>query len=192
MLRILILSLLFIFSKNGIAEEFEYAIITKNDTAGYLHVSSWTQNDTVFYRYFSDAQTTILKTFHVVSERVCKYLDGQLIFSHCENVVNGDVRDAATTTWKGSYYEIIENDKKELENEAIDFSSVLLFFTEPKYIEKTYSELKAQFLEFSKPAENTYKLSTGWGKHSTYFYENGLLTKAEIVTPFISFELIRH
>ncbi|MEX0812260.1 MAG: DUF6134 family protein [Chitinophagales bacterium] len=173
-------------------ENSKYTIVTKNDTAGYLEVSKWQEMDTVFYSYYSNATTTLLKTFHVVSERICKYANGQLVFSHSENIVNGNVRDAATTIWKGSHYEIQNGNSSSIENEIIDFSSVLLFFLEPKNIQETFSELKTSFIAFSKPEEHAYKLNTGWGKHSTYFYEQGLLKKAEIVTPLISFELLRN
>lgn len=188
---LLILTLPVFLFANENAEKTVYTIITKNDTAGYLHVSTWEEMDTVFYSYYSDATTTLLKTFHVVSERICKYIDGQLIYSHSENIVNGDLRDKAITAWKGSHYEIINGDEQSVEADIIDFSSLLLFFSEPQNIEKTYSELKAKFLGLNKEAENAYRIDTGWGRHSTYFYESGMLKRAEISIPLITFELIR-
>lgn len=189
-LLLLLIPLSIIAQKN--TEKSKFTIVTKNDTAGYLEVSRWQKMDTVFYSYYSNATTTLLKTFHVVSERFCKYTNGQLVFSHSENVVNGSVKDKATTVWKGSHYEIQNGSSKSIEDKIIEFSSLMLFFLEPKQINTTYSELKTNFLEFSQPEENAYKLSSGWGRHSTYFYEQGLLQKAEIVTPLISFELLRN
>ena len=176
---------------NEKAEKTVYTIITKNDTAGYLHVSKWIENDTVFYSYHSDATTTLLKTFHVISDRVCKYIDGQLVYCHSKNIVNGDIRDNATTAWKGTYYEVVNGGEKKIEDDIIDFSSLLLFFSEPQNIEETYSELKAKFLGLKKEAENAYRIDTGWGRHSTYFYESGIMKRAEISIPLISFELVR-
>lgn len=190
-----VLILLFIAISPSFANETEsltYTIITKGDTVGAIKMKKYVSNDTLIYEYLSDATVKFFGTHHVVSKKVCKYLNGKMIYAYTHTTENGDTKDHVVLTWQGKHYNVHETGDDFTQEEPVYFSTIRMFFEEPtSAVESIFAEVKLDFQELTKIADNTYEANGGWGKGGKYYYKDGKLIKALIFSPLIDFELHR-
>lgn len=172
------------------ADTYKYAIMAKGDTAGYLVIQQTLQNDTVSYSFESEASITFIKRFDVTNTKQCNYYEDMLVYAESKTVVNGETRDHSSCSWNEKGYTIKSDNDEYLQPEPVYFGAMRLFFQEPSNVSKIYSESKAKYYNIGKVGTNAYRINTGFGKHDTYYYQNGKVIFAEMVTPLIDFQLI--
>lgn len=173
-------------------EVANYKITTKGDTVGELSVKRWTKGDTTYYEYNSEAKVRFFGMHHVISYKMCKYVNGKMVYANSFHHENGELKDSVVLHWKGSYYDVLENGSTDRIDKAVEFGMICFFFEEPpKDLKETFAEVKLDFREMSCTAKGCYQADGGWGKKSNYIYKNGKLILAEINSPIIDFELHR-
>ena len=81
--------------------------------------------------------------------------------------------------WDSGRLLIDYNGKKEELPQLVNFSSLSLFFTEPKNLQKVFSERLGKIFEIVKGADGLYTAILD-GNTTTYQYKNGKLIRLEI------------
>ncbi|MDB5282657.1 MAG: hypothetical protein JWO06_1732, partial [Bacteroidota bacterium] len=102
------------------------------------------------------------------------YKNGKLFSSYVKNVKD-DVTEIVTILWDGVKYVIKKGEDVLVQTQPIDFSSVHLYFMEPKGISKIFSERLGTFCLFDNSVAGVYKCKLSNGVENIYRYKNGVL-----------------
>ena len=176
----------------GGIEKLSFSIVTKGDTVGLIEMKKYAKGDTLVYEYLSDATVKFFGKHHVVSSKVCKYVNGRMVYSNTLTTENGKVKDKVILHWRGKYYDVEEAGDYFKQEEPVFFGTIRMFFEEPTAsVKSVFAEVKLDFQELSRLSDDSYKADGGWGKGGKYYYEEGKLIKALIFSPLIDFELHR-
>jgi hypothetical protein len=143
--------------------------IEKKDSAGLKRYAMYTKTEAkvFFTTRTSDSNLQVL-------------LDGNgnLVSSSYKNIKN----DGTITTnahYENGKLKVEHNGEKSVFDGAVNLCSVLLYFDEPKKLQKVFSERAGKFFDMVKQSDGTYlaKLDDGSGK---FTYTNNKLTQLEI------------
>ena len=147
--------------------------VNKLCTSGYCHYAI-TGNSSYYFVTHFDVEFLVSASYNN---------KGLLVQSSTQHSVNGKVRSTSYTEEAGKDYRITINEQTKLIKEQdITYSTVSLYFQEPKEVEKVYSERFGQFLTIvpKEDQEGVYVLSLPNDKESTYHYKEGRLIKVDI------------
>lgn len=137
-------------------------------------------NGTVEYKLSSTSEVNILfskKTSAMNFDVV--YKNGILFSSYCKNVKD-DVTEIATMLWDGTKYIIKKGEEVLTQTQPLDFSSIQLYFIEPKGRPKIFSERLGEFCSFTASGGGVYECKLANGVSNTYRYKNGILYELEM------------
>jgi hypothetical protein len=137
-------------------------------------------NDEVEYKLNSNSEVSILftkKTSVMVMDVV--YKNGQLFSSYVKNVKD-DVTEVVTIIWDGAKYVIKKGEETFTQNQPVNFSNVLLYFSEPKGRTVVFSERLGQFCHFTFPGPAIYECKLNNGVDNIYRYRAGVLYELEM------------
>lgn len=137
-------------------------------------------NGNVQFKLNSSSEVNILlskKTSQMVFD--VNYQNGKLFSSYVKNVKDG-VTEVVTIAWNGTKYIIKKGEETLQFPTSVDFSSIQLYFTEPKGKTSIFSERLGQFCNFIKTAEGVYECKLANGVTNIYRYRNGVLYELEM------------
>ena len=83
------------------------------------------------------------------------------------------------TIWDKGKLLVDKNGEKTTFSNSVNFSSLLLYFNEPRHLQKVFSERLGEFFEVTKEADGRYSAQTKSGS-AVYTYVNGKLTELEM------------
>lgn len=134
----------------------------------------------VQYKLNSTSEVNILLS-HKTSQMVfdVNYKDGKMFSSYVKNVKDG-VTEIVTIAWNGTKYIIKKGEETLQFPHALDFSSIQLYFYEPKGKTSIFSERLGEFCNFIKLAEGVYQCKLPNGVTNIYRYRNGILYELEM------------
>ena len=137
-------------------------------------------NGEVEFRLNSNSAVSIFftKKTSVVNYDVV-YKNGKLFSSYCKNVKD-DVTEIVTVLWDGVKYVIKKGEEVMVVNQPIDFSSIHLYFIEPKGRDKIFSERIGKICLFNTLSTGVYKCKLDNGVENIYRYRNGVLYELEM------------
>jgi hypothetical protein len=137
-------------------------------------------NGEVEFKLNSSSEVNILFTRKTANMNLdVVYKNGKLFSSYVKNVKD-EVTEIVTMLWDGTKY-IIKKGQEALQlNANIDFSSVHLYFTEPKGRSQIFSERLGQFCSFTNLSAGVYKCKLDNGVENIYRYRNGVLYELEM------------
>jgi hypothetical protein len=107
------------------------------------------------------------------------YLNGKLISAYTQSIKDG-VTEISNIIWQGTQYLIKKGAQILHLSNPIDFSSIHLYFTEPKERTRIFSERMGEYCTFTKIAEGVYECKLANGVNNIYRYRNGVLYELEI------------
>ncbi|MBK8657785.1 MAG: hypothetical protein IPN22_02635 [Bacteroidetes bacterium] len=137
-------------------------------------------NGDIHYKLNSSSEANVLFTKKTSSMNLtATYSDNKLKSSYVKNMKDG-VTEIVTVAYKETKYIITKGSETFQYTKPIDFSSVLLYFIEPKTRSSIFSERLGEFCRFVKTAEGRYECKLGNGVNNIYNYENGILTELEM------------
>ncbi len=179
-----------IFCQVNTAQSKAYDIISKQDTLGLLKISKNVIEDIHKYHYDIDMRVKLLVQLHLKYEINATYNKNQLLSANVDNMVNGKPHHSSTILWQDSYYILqIKNRKSQKLLDPISYSGILLFFEEPTGVERVFSEYSGHFGTLKLIGKNQYELLLHNGKKNQYVYEGGVLTRANINSSMVNFQL---
>ena len=103
---------------------------------------------------------------------------GNLFTSFFQNIKNGE-KFLTKIFWESDKLVVNKDGEKKVVPIAVNFSSLLLYFTEPHNMQKVFSERMGEFFDLVKQADGTYTGHIG-ETTSTYTYKNGKLVQLEM------------
>lgn len=104
--------------------------------------------------------------------------DGVMSCSTFENIKE-DGKIFTKAVWDKSKLLVDKNGEKVTLSNAVNYSSILLYFSEPTHLQKVFSERLGEFFQINKEAQGKYTAQTKSGT-ATYIYSNGKLTDLEM------------
>lgn len=147
--------------------------VNKLCTSGYCHYAITGSSSYYFVTHF-DVEFLVSASYNN---------KGLLIQASSQHSVNGKVRSNSYTEEAGKDYRVTINEQTKLIKEQdIKFSTVQLYFKEPKDVKRVYSERFGQFLDIApkEGQEGVYVLNLPNEKQSVYHYKEGKLVKVDI------------
>jgi hypothetical protein len=137
-------------------------------------------NGEIEYKLNSHTEVNILFTHKtsVMSTDVV-YKNGQLISSYVKNVKD-DVTEVASVIWDGAKYVIKRGEESLTFTQPIDFSTILLYFFEPKGRKQIFSERLGQLCGFTNPGTDAFECKLDNGVDNIYRYKNGIMYELEM------------
>lgn len=107
------------------------------------------------------------------------YKNGKLFSAYAKNVKDG-VTEIVNIVWQDTKY-IIERGEERLQMlHPLDFSAILLYFTEPLNRTKIFSERMGEYANFVKTGTGQYECKTANGVNNIYRYKDGKLVELEM------------
>ncbi len=137
-------------------------------------------NGEVQYKLNSSSEVTILfnkKTSAMVFDVL--YKDGKLMNSYVKNVKDG-VTEIVNILWQETKYVIRKGVETMQLTQAVNFSAVQLYFTEPVGMTRIFSERLGNYCAFKNTAPGVYECKLDNGVNNIYKYRNGVLYELEM------------
>jgi len=175
------LAFLFVFSLALHAQKHIYDVELFGKKIGSTVVERIDKgNGLVEYKLSSNSSVSILftkKTSEMTMDVI--YKNGQLISSYVKNVKD-DVAEVATVIWDGARYVIKRGEETLVMKQVVDFSNILLYYTEPKGRLTIFSERLGRFWNFTPLQDGVYECKLDNGVDNIYRYKNGVLVELEM------------
>ncbi|GAA4241453.1 DUF6134 family protein [Winogradskyella damuponensis] len=177
---------------NSTSEETLYFdIVYNNKTIGSLKATKTSNDSLTYYQSSTTIETRIIKKINVNHEYNVTFNGNMLKTSNVDITIN-DKPHAKTFTKKSETgYQVLKNEKdKETVKDPIYYATVLLYFTEPKHVDRCYSEQTGNFNTIIALGNHAYKKVNSKERENNYYYKNGLLKRASIDGGLIKFDII--
>ncbi|MCO5248299.1 MAG: hypothetical protein M9887_05040 [Chitinophagales bacterium] len=180
MKRMLSLIFVLIFVQGVFAQKYTFDVILLNKKIGEMSLQKIINNEGERYLIKSESEAKVL--FIKESARVSfdvLFKLGSMVKSlytsdkNKENIVT-------TVEKKGSNYNISYNGNNHSLDNNISFSSVMLYFKEPKGVKEVFVERIGEFLPLKNVAVGVYQYLQPDGTTSIYRYTKGALTEIEL------------
>jgi hypothetical protein len=143
--------------------------VERRDSAGIKHY---------ILRSKTDAKVLFVEKKSAMSTDVLYDKEGKMFAAFFQNIKNED-KFLTQTLCKNDKLTIDKDGEKTEIPGAVNFSSILLYFSEPKNLQKVFSERVGQFFEIVKQADGTYLASLD-GHSAVYTYKAGKLIELEM------------
>ncbi|MGS0527081.1 DUF6134 family protein [Zobellia nedashkovskayae] len=172
-----------------LATTLHYDIIMKDKIIGSLDTHQKTKGNVTTYQSFTSIKTKLLTTIEVDYKYDVTFSKVMLKKAKVSIVVNSRENAETSTLWKNTQYQIIKNKKESTLQDSIQYTTVLMYFKEPKNIKKCYSEQDGTMNTIVSLGNHKYKKINANGKENMYFYKNGILHEADIDGGLVSFAI---
>ncbi len=143
--------------------------IERRDSAGCRHylLRSITDAKVLFVEKRSDMSTDVLYDQH-----------GKLFTSLFQNIKNGE-KFLTKIFWEADKLIVNKDGQMSEVPITVNFSSLLLYFTEPHNMQRVFSERLGRFFDLAKQSDGTYSAKLD-ETTSTYTYKDGKLIQLEM------------
>lgn len=192
--RNLIVISLFVFfgSLNNTSNKNLYFDVVHNGRViGSLNASKTFKDSITNYKSSTIIETRIIKEIRVNYKYDVAFENNMLESSNVDITINEKPHAKTYTVWIDSDYQVMKNDEdKKILIDSINYSTVQLYFKEPKHIKKCYSEQDGSFNTITALGNHSYKKTNSEGRENIYYYKKGILKKATIDGGLIKFEII--
>jgi len=166
-----------------------YDIIMKDKVIGSLDTHQNTKGSLTTYQSLTSIKTKLLTTIEVDYKYDVIFNNSLLKKANVSIVINDRQHAETSTLWKNDQYEIVKNQKESSFKDSIQYTTILMYFKEPKKIKNCYSEQDGSMNTIVSLGNHRYKKINAKGKENTYFYKKGVLHKANIDGGVVNFEL---
>jgi hypothetical protein len=168
-----------------------FNVVHKGKVIGSLNATKTLKDSITYYQSSTIIETRIIKEIRVHYKYDVAFENNMLESSKVDITLNEKPHAKTRTLWKDSDYQVIKNDEdKEILTDSINYSTVQLYFKEPKHIKKCYSEQDGSFNTITALGNHSYKKINSKGRENIYYYKKGILQKATIDGGLIQFEII--
>ncbi|MCW5906876.1 MAG: hypothetical protein KIS94_03380 [Chitinophagales bacterium] len=137
-------------------------------------------NGTVKYTLNSKSEANVIftkKTSEMNYDII--YENGQLLSAYTKNMKDG-VTEISKTIWQGTKYLIQKGAEMLHLDKPIDFSSIQLYFSEPKGRTVIFSERLGEYCTFKQTSPGVYECKLANGVSNIYRYKDGALYELEM------------
>lgn len=180
----------FFTSSSPEEEELLFDIYLKEKLIGTLRATHKTAgSEQIYFSKTIVNKKIIIKKVKVDYEYLVSFKDNYLSESNVNVFINEKPYAKTSTKWSGDQYEVLKNEKrKSILKDKFMYSTILLFFKEPKAIKECYSEMDGSINKIVSLGNHKYKKINAKGKENLYLYKEGKLTQA-FINGIINFEI---
>lgn len=169
----------------GMVKERKYEVTVLGFNIGEMTANRSISKDTTIYKVTSEVSFWFFGKVNVGFAVDTRLKNKQIVWARSSSKSNrGNFQ--SKVKWNGNSYDVdassykFEN-KKPIED-PVFLSSVMLFFHEPKGGEDFLGEVFGLVSKVKKIENNGYEVSIN-GNTNRYYYENGIMVKAEMESP---------
>ncbi|EDM45167.1 hypothetical protein SCB49_03564 [unidentified eubacterium SCB49] len=167
-----------------------FDVVHKNNIVGRLKATKIEEGTTIHYQSSTSISTRIIREINVNYDYDVVFNAGLLQKSDVKITVNDKIHAETSTVLLDNTYHIKKDAKDIPIAEAIQYSTIQLYFEEPKHISKCYSEQDGSFNSIVNLGNQSYKKTNAKGRENIYTYKEGELMSATIDGGFVSFQII--
>jgi hypothetical protein len=175
--KLLLLTVISLCCATSHSQKLRYEIFLMGNKIGETTIEKRDSGNISHYilRSLSDAKVLFIEKKSAMSTDVLYDQAGKMLSSIFENIKN-DEKFFTRSLWQNNKLDINKDGTKSVMPGAISFSSLLLYFTEPKDHQKVFSERLGAFFEMVRQSDGSYTASLD-GNTSQYTYKGGKLTE---------------
>lgn len=172
------------FSQNSLTTR-HYEISVLGFSIGEMTANRSKSADTTIYKVSSQVSFWFFGKVNVDFKVDSRFAKNQIVWARSFSTSNkGDFQ--SEVKWNGENYKVDATSYKFENNKPImnpvAFSSVMLFFHEPNGIEDFLGEVFGLVTKMKKIEGNGYEVKIN-GNTNRYYYENGIMVRAEMESP---------
>lgn len=172
---------------------FDVFLKNKNKVVGSLTTSQTTVGSKTLYHSSTNIQTRLIVDVQVDYNYSVTFIKDQLEEANVEITINDKPHSKTHTLRDKDTYQVTKDNGDQIVlKDAIDYSTILLYFEEPTQIDQCYSEQDGSMNHIIDLGDHVYKKINAKNKENLYYYENGVLKKAIIDGGIIQLELLAH
>jgi hypothetical protein len=169
----------------GVVNERHYEISVLGFNIGEMTANRSKSADSTIYKVKSNVSFWFLGKVNVDFRVDTRMTKNQIVWARSTSSSNkGDFK--SEVKWNGKFYEVDASSYK-FENskpihDSVSLSSVMLFFHEPKDNQLYLGEAFGLVTKVKKLNASSYEVTIN-GNTNRYYYENGVMVKAEMQSP---------
>ncbi|QRM89368.1 hypothetical protein FG167_09000 [Lacinutrix sp. WUR7] len=169
----------------------KFDIVLKEKIVGQLQASKTFKDSKIHYQSATNISTRFITDLSVNYKYNVVFNNHNLKKADVYITINNKPHAETSTEWQGDHYLIKQNDDKaRFYDETINYSTILMYFEEPKDVVSCFSEEDGSINTIIPLGDHTYKKVNAKGKENIYYYKKGKLIRAEIDGGLISFQMI--
>lgn len=173
------------------SEHKTFDIVNKKGSIGFIELERIVNDNTTTYNINSRVETRILLRFRAKGKEKAVYRNDTLIFSSVYRKLNNKVKvNQIITLVDKSYFLSTNKNREELNIDVIKCSLVMLYFEEPKGVDKVYCEKLKIYLNVVPMKNGTYKVNFPNGNYNIFHYMHGSCAMVEAVGSFYNVSLV--
>ena len=163
------------------AEKHIYDVVLFGKSIGTTIVEKIDRgNGEVQYKLSSNSEANVLFTKKTsVMNYDILYKNGQLFSAYVKNVKDG-VAEVIDILWQQTKYLIKKDNVASELASPVSYSSIHLYFSEPKGKSRIFSERMGTYCTFTNPEPGVYECKMANGVNNIYRYKNGVLYELEM------------
>ncbi|MCB9231038.1 MAG: hypothetical protein H6581_05225 [Bacteroidia bacterium] len=187
------ISLLWITIPTGVVTETgHFSINFRGNEVGELEATRKIDGDDLYFSSFTETSFWAIKRITVLYEYNVHFQKGHLQSSEVRILVNGKEHKCTKVTLKGDCYEITEDgETRSSVHYPVDYSTVMLIFTEPSHISNCFSEEDGTLHPVVNLGNHVYDKIHPKGRKNRYYYTNGTLSSAELDAGLVTLKVTR-
>jgi hypothetical protein len=164
-----------------IAQTMHLKILKGDDEIGIIDVRQQEMNDSLAYISTSSLSFKFIWSVEWRSKVISVLKEDFLAWSRLESFLNDKPRDDKLTVKNGSGYLCKDfNEPQDRINSSIYFTTLMMYFKEPKDINELYSERFQQMVAIQSDEPHVYRIKFPNGDVNHYHYtETGKLLKVD-------------
>ena len=171
------------FEKHDQQTLTRYHVWRDGERVGDLRLYHHRDGNTTSLKIESEVKTKFIVGINVKSVEESKFVNGKLVYSSINRIVNGNEKMNRIIRASGNGYTFTEDKKTRLVAHAPILHNLLMLYTsEPVNVSRLYSENHQKYVEIEKVANQKYKVSLPNGNYNYYSYANGICTQVDIHT----------
>ena len=161
-----------------------YDVILWGDTIGYMKTNKVGNQSNFVMTVTSEVKFSFLGKRELTYDFSASFANGLLTKGSTRNTMNGDLRSSSKVFKTSTGYDVTVDDKnKQITSRSHRFSTVRLYFDEPRNMDHLFSERFGEECELKYLGNHQYELSLPNGKENIYSYKDGVCTQVEVDHP---------
>ncbi len=173
------------------AQKYVYDVVWKGDVVGVLHVVAQDSADCNIFSIDSEVNIWFFGNKNIVGMYRSVYQNGELARANTSNYRNGALKQCSSLNTSIDRFAYVDGKRSDEELPLPIVNSVAsLYHVEPKGISGIFSERFGQLLSIHSPEPNTYIIKKPDGKHTHYYFEDGVCQKVVVDNFLTSFSFI--
>ncbi len=168
-----------------------YNVVRNNTVIGTIEINKYVSGDSIIYKLESNIEDKCILKFKITGREEAIYKDGILVYSSVYRTLNNKVKANHRINLNEGHYKFESSgETTTLSIKAIEQNLILLYFKEPKGIERIYCDNLNQMVNLQPQGNGMYKVDFSNGKYNIFYYQNGKCVRIDANSTLFKVTLI--